>query len=161
MKNLFLVSFAVASCCLHSAGQTKFDSVAASRLYDVPPPPLRMLSAKLELQSPAAALENARLEVQSKSAEPEKITPAFANVATLSERDQEEFLQLFHRLDDFGYFNRPSVDSDSPVVHWAKGTFEPEILHLGKTTLTCSLLTAIKHRNPLCLINPYFLTFSW
>jgi len=160
MKNLFLVSFAVASYCLHSSGQTKFDS-AASRLYDLQPPSLRMLSAKPESKSPATSLENAGLELRPTSVEPDKTTSAFANLGTLSERDQDEFLQLFHRMDGFGYFDRPSPDYDSPLVHWAKGTFEPEIVHLGKTTLSCSLLTATKRRNPFCLINPVVLSFSW
>src|SRR5262245_54012407 len=108
MKNLLLVSFAVASCSFCSSGQTKCDSVAASRLYDLSLPPLRILSAKPDSKSPAASFENSRLELQSGSVKPAKVTPAFANVATLNERDQEEFLQLFHRLDDFGYFDRPS-----------------------------------------------------
>ena len=34
---------------------------------------------------------------------------------------------------------------------------------VGKTTVSCSILTAIKRKNPLCLINvnPYFLKVSW
>jgi len=39
--------------------------------------------------------------------------------------------------------------------------FEPEVIHLRKIDVSCSLITALKRRNPLCLINPIVLNVSW
>jgi hypothetical protein len=39
--------------------------------------------------------------------------------------------------------------------------FEPEGVEVGKTRFSCSILTAIRRKNPLCLINPIFLQLSW
>jgi hypothetical protein len=55
----------------------------------------------------------------------------------------------------------PEQKSENVFVRAVEDVFEPEVVHLGKTTFTCSLLTAIKRKNPLCLINPIFLQLSW
>jgi hypothetical protein len=77
-------------------------------------------------------------------------------------RFQSDFQQeLFHRMDRAGYFERPPRPPDSPVLRWAQGTFQPEEVRVGKTKLTCSLYTALKRKNPLCLLNPVFFGLSW
>jgi hypothetical protein len=86
---------------------------------------------------------------------------AVSEPALLSGHRQDHELEVFHRLDRAGFFERPQRPSDSAVVRWAEGTFQPEVLGVGKTKVTCSLLTAIKRKNPLCLVNPLFLNVSW
>jgi len=39
--------------------------------------------------------------------------------------------------------------------------FEPEVIHLRKVDISCSAITAIKRKNPLCLLNPIVLNVSW
>jgi hypothetical protein len=39
--------------------------------------------------------------------------------------------------------------------------FLPEEYHIGKVTVSCSITTAIKHRNPLPLLNPLVFNMSW
>ena len=56
---------------------------------------------------------------------------------------------------------RPAHESDDRLTRGLDSIFRPEEFHIGKTTVTCSLLTAIKRKNPLCLINPIFLQVSW
>ncbi len=50
---------------------------------------------------------------------------------------------------------------DDAVARFLDSTFRPEPLHLGKVDVSCSILTAIKHKNPFCLLNPIFLNLSW
>ncbi len=50
----------------------------------------------------------------------------------------------------------------TPVERCLTAVFEPEEFKIGRTaTLSCSLLTAIKRRDPLCLLNPIFFDISW
>ncbi len=75
--------------------------------------------------------------------------------------DQSRFAQIYRRLDEGGYLTRPELKPDGLLARLAD-SFEPEVIHLGKTTtLSCTLITAIKHKNPFCLLNPVFLVLSW
>jgi len=69
--------------------------------------------------------------------------------------------EVYTKLDRFGYLTRPESGSDIPVVRWLGTTFEPAVFHIGKTWVSCTLVSAIKNRNPLCLLNPIFLSVSW
>ena len=68
--------------------------------------------------------------------------------------------QIYERLDRAGYFDRPELRSDSLLARVGEA-FEPEPIHVGKTTVTCSVWTAIKKKNPLALLNPIVLNVSW
>lgn len=94
------------------------------------------------------------------------LTTASSTQAALQARPDEGLrgvqLDVFRRMDREGYFDRPVRPSDSPVVRWAEGTFGEEEVKMGKSAkLSCSLYTAVKRKNPLCLLNPCFLHFSW
>jgi hypothetical protein len=39
--------------------------------------------------------------------------------------------------------------------------FEPEVIRLKKVHLSGSLITAVKRKNPLCLLNPIIFWMSW
>lgn len=79
----------------------------------------------------------------------------------LSSSQSQFFRQIYRQLDEGGYLTKPEVKPDGFLARFAE-SFEPEVIHLGKhTTLSCTLITAIKHKNPLCLINPVFLVLSW
>jgi hypothetical protein len=55
----------------------------------------------------------------------------------------------------------PVHESDNRISRCLDSVFLPEEVHIGKTTVSCSILTAIKRKNPFCLINPIFLNVSW
>lgn len=55
----------------------------------------------------------------------------------------------------------PAPTAKDPVSRGFAAVLRPEPFHLGKTTVSCSVATAIKRRNPLCLLNPIFLNVSW
>jgi hypothetical protein len=74
---------------------------------------------------------------------------------SLNSSDKDDFfhtLNFYRRLDEGGYLTshqRP----DSLLGREMDAMYRPEVLHLGKTTLRCSLISAIKHGDPLCLLN--------
>jgi len=37
----------------------------------------------------------------------------------------------------------------------------PQPIQFRKVSVSCSIITAIKRKNPLCLINPIFLDVRW
>ena len=69
-------------------------------------------------------------------------------------------LQMYERLDRGGYLTRPEPPSDNRLDRFANA-FEPEIIHFRKVSVSCSLITAVKRKNPLCLINFTFLDVRW
>jgi len=61
---------------------------------------------------------------------------------------------------DSKYF-RPIQVTRSPAER-IFSIFEPEVFYVGRrTTMSCSILTAIKRKNPLCLLNPIIFNVSW
>jgi hypothetical protein len=76
-----------------------------------------------------------------------------------SSREDTEF---YLRNRDFQLIPPPKAMSSDPITHGFDSVFRPEEFHIGRTaTLSCSIATAIKRRNPLCLLNPTFLHVSW
>jgi hypothetical protein len=73
-------------------------------------------------------------------------------------RDDADF---YFRHQDLGLLKPPAGPHD-PLSRGFDAVFRPEEFHLGrKATVSCSILTAIKRKNPLCLLNPIFLHVSW
>jgi len=83
--------------------------------------------------------------------------------AEMSAENRERALMLrFHeRLEQGGYLTKPEPPSDNRLVRFAESTFRPEVFKVGKTSVSCSIVTAIKRKNPLCLLNPFVLSISW
>jgi hypothetical protein len=69
--------------------------------------------------------------------------------------------EVYRKLDQRGYLTPPESGSDIPVLRWLGSAFEPAVFHIGKTSVSCSLVSAIKNRNPLCLLNQTNLSVSW
>jgi hypothetical protein len=89
--------------------------------------------------------------------------PAPVEIA-LSSAPKDDFFQkldIYRRLDEGGYLTRHDSRSDSLIERSIDSTFRPELLHVGKTTMSCSLITAFKRKNPFCLLNPCFFQLSW
>lgn len=57
----------------------------------------------------------------------------------------------------------PAQEPTDRLSRCLDSVFRPEVFRVGKTTIECSLLTAIKRKDPLCLlnINPFFLRVTW
>jgi len=69
--------------------------------------------------------------------------------------------QVYERLEGEGYLTRPELPSENLLVRFANATFEPEVIHWKKISITSPLITAIKRKNPFCLINWIVLDVRW
>jgi len=76
-------------------------------------------------------------------------------------RERAIMLKYHERLERGGYLTLPEPPSENRLVRLAESTFRPEVFKIGKTSMSCSIVTAIKRKNPLCLLNPVVLNLSW
>ena len=139
-------------------------------------PSVQFTPPSLELRAPVAQKETEAIPKDAASSlgaidlrrEPNSSALAAIQIDTpmgdqfsLSARISEREMQVYRRLEEGGYLTRP--EPETPIGHFMDRTFSPEIIHLGKgkAMATCTLYTAIKRKNPLCLLNPMFLFISW
>jgi hypothetical protein len=59
------------------------------------------------------------------------------------------------------YLTPAEPPSDSAFARAVDSVLHPEVITLGKTRLQCSIIKAIKRKNPLCLIDATVLKLSW
>jgi hypothetical protein len=69
-------------------------------------------------------------------------------------------LQIYERLQRQGCFAK-AQQSESRIERAVDSIFRPEVMYIRKVSISCSVVTAFKRRNPLCLINPCVLQVSW
>ena len=68
---------------------------------------------------------------------------------------------IYERLERGGYLTRPELPTENRLERLVNATFVPEVIQWRKVSVSCSIVTAIKRRNPLCLLNPIFLDVRW
>jgi hypothetical protein len=64
-------------------------------------------------------------------------------------------LELAEKFDRAVVSSRPARLSLEGTDRWMTDIFEPEVFQLGHFTVGCTVATALKRKNPLCLLNPY------
>jgi hypothetical protein len=69
--------------------------------------------------------------------------------------------QLYRRIKDQFDSIRKAPGRDNGFAGSVDSIFRPEVFRVRKAYVSCSVLTAIKRKNPLCLLNPIFLNVSW
>jgi len=69
--------------------------------------------------------------------------------------------EIYQRLERGGYLTRREPPTENLLTRFLDSNFEPEILRFRKVSVSCTLLTAIKRKNPFCLVNPIFLHVEW
>jgi len=131
----------MALSCICCRGQTNTCAQPPARFFL---PPLK-LRAAVELETPAP---KPALSVEAPSS-------AQAETVTLESTLNDGGLPSRVIRSDQFYLTRPEP------LSFADGIFRPEVVHLGKTSVSCSLLTALKRKNPLCLLNPIVFQLSW
>ena len=118
------------------------------------------------LRAEFTELSSSRPNLQQRGANPGS-SPAEMSSAHMEPQHSDSFILTTDRGDrDFQQYRHfdiitPVHESNDRVTRCFDHVFRPEEFHLGKTTVSCSILTAIKRKNPLCLINPIFLNVSW
>ena len=63
-----------------------------------------------------------------------------------------EFQSQVIRPGEF-YLRQSTPASDNSIVRFVDGVFSPEVILLNKVQLTCPFWTALKRKNPLCLLS--------
>jgi hypothetical protein len=137
-------------------------SVDSIRFFSIPTPQLRTVDTE-----PAASrtgLQQGEVGLRSRPFATRladlKVQPLHASTLAVNSDDQG------FRLPDGRHYDfdliRPAKVSADPVTRALDSVFRPEEFHVGRTyTVSCSILTAIKRKNPLCLLNPLVLSVSW
>jgi len=177
MKRLTLLSAAFWS--LNCFAQT--NSSTPDLLFSIPSLDIRVAPAAIQASadnqkfsgdSPRLALARptARSASNPESPNSSVFNPKYIALSIPSQ-SSEDFVQnsfrtyfdraLYQRLDRAGYFTRPAPISRNALDPSLDNIFNPEVFRLGKTSVSCSIFTAIKRKNPLCLANPIFLNISW
>ena len=150
----------IAGMVLATAAET--NAVPQSdRLFILPEPQLRLFFAgpvpsrnagsqrEVNLSSLPAAIIPAHTETQ---------RPGAFTLSTDGDGGNFRSYQFTqHQLDQFPPLRR----TEDPGSRFFESIFQPEEFRVGKTKVACSLLTAIKRKNPLCLLNPIVLNVSW
>ncbi len=168
MKAVVIASGFFFSLCLTASGQTNSTQVPHPPL-PVPALELRPVSES-DPASPALGLfaGEPQLRLVSELGKPETFNTPVGEPATIvtppvpTEYFESDFdLKLYRRLEENGYLERPEPPSENLLVRYTDAIFVPDVVRVGKADVRSSILTAIKRRNPLCLLNPAFLQISW
>ncbi len=151
--------------CLQAAAQTNATSAAGQWLV-MPKLELRALTANPEEtplhfeHKPVKAPEQpAALKPGKSATEPSQTPSILARETSLSAGDFEA--DLYRRLERNGYMSSPEPKSSNPFVRSMDAVFRPEVVQAGKKSVSCSIITAIKRKNPFCLLNPVPIYISW
>jgi hypothetical protein len=148
MKLALVCGCSVALYAASSNGQTNA-CVEATPHFFLPPVPLR-LEARPE---PSKAAPTASVS----------LTPVVAPSTGLelsTAIDDGEFHSKVVRRGEF-YLTRVEPRPDGGIARVLDGIFTPEVVHIGKIPVSGSIVTAIKRKNPLCLLNPIVFQVSW
>ena len=154
MKTIVVLSLGLVFCGLSTRAQTNLTS-ATSPSFVLPP---------IQLWEPRSDQEHSQTLGFALPASPQFSSSAEqvtlnAEHVTLN-NDDNEFHSRIIRSGQF-YLSEPEPKSENNLVRAAEAIWSPEVIKLGKTSVSCPLVTAIKRKNPLCLLNPLFFQLSW
>jgi hypothetical protein len=126
--------------------------------------PMAKVAADVKRRDESSTIHGEGSRPLTSSATADFVTPAPVTSGDSFELDNSAAPGEFHsrviRSGEF-YLTRPESKSDSGVVRFVEGIFTPEIIRVGKTSVSCSVITAVKRKNPLCLLNPLVFQASW
>ena len=133
-----------------------------ARCFILPKPRLRTGPAEPPAPGPAPGNGQAILTVSVTEMRPADLkTQQTDRFALSAERGSGEAERYYLRQPNFGFIP-PARASEDPVVRATEAIFRPEDFRIGRTTtFSCTILTAIKRRDPLCLLNRHFLIITW
>jgi hypothetical protein len=147
MNRVLIISCGIVVLCANGFSQSDSSSPPSHEPSSLPPLQLRseVTLAPASLPPATSLFESGRLGEQ----------------MSLTSKASTLDLELYERLARGGYLTAPKPRSEHPFARSLDAIFEPEFIRIGKTTVACSIVTAIKRKNPLCLINPMFFNVSW
>jgi hypothetical protein len=156
MKRIYYFVCASAICCAGAYGQTNCSGPSLG-LLALPPVRLRALPDDPKKAAVVRSVSEPAIAAAPSTGAPPQPTEKM----TLSTATDYLDPELYRRLEQEGCFTRWSSADENAVTKCVDAVFRPEVVHIGKTALSCSIITAIKRKNPLCLLNPMVLNLSW
>ena len=78
-----------------------------------------------------------------------------------SDIDGVRMERLYKKLERDGHLARRDPPVDNMFTRTMDAIFAPEVIMIGDTAIAFSPYTAIKRKNPLCLLNPIPIAVSW
>jgi hypothetical protein len=69
--------------------------------------------------------------------------------------------RIYRKLESGGHLAPREQKSDNRFVRAMDAVFTPEVIEFGGTAIAFSPYTAIKRKNPFCLLNPIPIAISW
>jgi hypothetical protein len=153
MKELCFLCCALA--CLDVSGQTNAPLVSPD-LFCLTPIRLR---ARVEegtvqpVKADPAIVRYSKLVPDFSEPYPEAITSI--------RNERQLVLEYLRDLNGASYLTAPTPPSESRFTRALEAVFVPEVIKVGKVSVSCSVITAIKRKNPFCLLNPMFVSLSW
>ncbi len=118
--------------------------------FSLPPMVLR---TELKLDSPAHAETSVFPEHFAETNSPTRDVSASTG--------EVEGLQSFNVHSDRFYLEKLDLPAQSSFGKAMDALGQPEVVHVGKKVVTCSAITAVKRKNPLCLLNANILKVTW
>ena len=173
---LLLLSMVVGSREL-VLGQTS-STVTPRSWFTLSPSQLRPVNQGAETLEEAASGPDGETAIiqehQAPTTSEDKSNPRTNSATSLedSDDDHKDQMTLVRYSGEFDYPTYRLVHEGGPLKHSEpasddlfsrviNGIFVPETFRIGKTTVCCSVFTAIERKNPLCLLNPIVLNVSW
>ena len=139
MKSISGLVCALILDCISCSGQTNGCTT----------PSVRFFSEPVHLRTEARPATDKTKEL----APARQIPPASAEGVSLETAlGDGQFHSRVVRDGEF-YLRQTTARSDSPVARFVDDVFRPELIHLGKVTLSCPIVTVIKRKNPLSLLS--------
>ncbi len=158
--NWWLLVTCLCASALVSLAQTNA-SASLGEEFDLPPIQLRA-DGSADLRSAVSQSSALPAEESTAAPPPDTCSPASApdSAATRTNPPTADFHVALHAYgirDDTFYLEK----LDRTPVTFLDKVFQPEVIHIGRKELSCSVITAVKRKNPLCLLNPVFFNLSW
>ena len=150
MKQIALLSLGLILFSASSSAQTNVTSTNLSR-FVLPP---------IHLWEPASPQEETPKLALALPSSPQLSGSAQSTTLTATGNDDNEFHSGVIRSGQF-YLTSPEPVAENRFVRAAESIWSPEVVKLGKTSISSPIITAIKRKNPLCLLNPLFFQASW
>lgn len=144
---------------LSCPGQTN-PATPPTRLFRVPEAHLRFDDTGLEHRSSRVQAPSSSLPLDG---EPELALPPGRRLEPVSlsmDRDERGY-QLQRRIKGDLDLIRQGPGRPAGFAGVIDSIFRPEVYRVRKVYVSCSVLNAIKRKNPLPLLNPVFLHVSW
>jgi hypothetical protein len=147
LRQAFAVALAMAPCCMAWCSETN-SPTHPNPFFRVAPVQLRVEQCPKQAQPEPSILER------------QVSPPSVETIAVEAVLSTDDLHSEVVRSDRF-YLTQVKVSSDGGALGFLEEILKPEVLRLGKVSVSSPLLTAIKRKNPLCLINLTVLQVDW